>query len=124
MPHLGFHKEKLHGRSAPLLVRKVTQELTRRRQLAVLWPLLSRVSMEAPGELWRTGPGGRANRRGRYFVCAILVAMATTFLYRCPTTGQTVQGWSAEEVTDDDGVDDTYQSFDVRRPARGCTLSI
>jgi hypothetical protein len=28
--------------------------------------------------------------------------MATTFLYRCPTTGQTVQGWSAEEVTDDD----------------------
>ena len=28
--------------------------------------------------------------------------MARTFLYRCPTTGQTVQGWSAEEVTDDD----------------------
>jgi hypothetical protein len=26
--------------------------------------------------------------------------MATTFLYRCPS--RTVQGWSAEEVTDDD----------------------
>ncbi len=25
-----------------------------------------------------------------------------SFLYRCPNTGQTVQGWSAEEVTDDD----------------------
>ena len=33
--------------------------------------------------------------------------MATTFLYRCPATGQTVQGWSAEEVTDDDT---TYES--------------
>ncbi len=28
--------------------------------------------------------------------------MATTFLYRWPTTGQTVQGWSAEEMTDED----------------------
>jgi hypothetical protein len=28
--------------------------------------------------------------------------MATTYLYRCPDTGQTVQGWSADEVTDDD----------------------
>jgi len=28
--------------------------------------------------------------------------MATTYLYRCPNTGQTVQGWSADEVTDDD----------------------
>ena len=28
--------------------------------------------------------------------------MATTFLYCCPATGQTVQGGSAEEVTDDD----------------------
>ena len=36
--------------------------------------------------------------------------MARTFLYRRPTTGQTVQGWSADEVTDDNG-DDTYQSF-------------
>ena len=30
------------------------------------------------------------------------------FLYRCPNTGRTAQGWSADEVTDDD---DTYQSF-------------
>ncbi len=37
--------------------------------------------------------------------------MPTPFLNRCPTTGQTVQGWSAEEVINDDGVDDTYQSF-------------
>ena len=33
--------------------------------------------------------------------------MATTFLYRCPNTAQTVQGWSTEEVTDDDT---SYQS--------------
>jgi hypothetical protein len=30
--------------------------------------------------------------------------MPRTFLYRCPNTGQNVQGWSADE-------DDTYQSF-------------
>ena len=30
--------------------------------------------------------------------------MATTFLYRCPSTGQTVQGWSAEEIVDDENV--------------------
>ena len=34
--------------------------------------------------------------------------MPRTFLYRCPNTGQNVQGWSADEVTDED---DTYQSF-------------
>jgi hypothetical protein len=34
--------------------------------------------------------------------------MSRTFLYRGPNTGQNVQGWSAEEVTDED---DTYQSF-------------
>ncbi len=28
--------------------------------------------------------------------------MTTPFLYRYPNTGQTVQGWSAEEVADDD----------------------
>ena len=28
--------------------------------------------------------------------------MATTFLYRCPSTGRTVQGWSAEEINDDE----------------------
>ena len=33
--------------------------------------------------------------------------MATTFLYRRPNTCQTVQGWSADEVTDDD----EYQSI-------------
>ena len=33
--------------------------------------------------------------------------MATTFLYRCPITAQTVQGWSADDVTDDDT---SYQS--------------
>jgi len=33
--------------------------------------------------------------------------MSRTFLYPCPTTGQTVQGWSAEEVIDDD---DAYES--------------
>jgi hypothetical protein len=34
--------------------------------------------------------------------------MPRTFLYRCPNTSQTVQGWSADEVTDEG---DTYQSF-------------
>ena len=33
--------------------------------------------------------------------------MATTFHYRCPSTGQTVQGWSADDVSDDG---DEYQS--------------
>jgi len=28
--------------------------------------------------------------------------MATTFHYRCPSIGRTVQGWSADDVTDDD----------------------
>jgi hypothetical protein len=35
--------------------------------------------------------------------------MPRTFLYRCPNTGRNVQGWSADEVTDDD---ETYQSFE------------
>jgi hypothetical protein len=35
--------------------------------------------------------------------------MVKTFLYRCPNTGQNVQGWSADEVTTDD--DNSYQSF-------------
>jgi hypothetical protein len=34
--------------------------------------------------------------------------MMAPFLFRCPNTGQNVQGWSADEVTGDD---DTYQSF-------------
>jgi hypothetical protein len=33
--------------------------------------------------------------------------MATTFLYGCPKTGHTVQGWSAEDVSDDNT---SYQS--------------
>lgn len=33
--------------------------------------------------------------------------MATTFLYRCPNTDRTVQGWSAEEVTDDENAYET-----------------
>jgi hypothetical protein len=33
--------------------------------------------------------------------------MAMTFLYCCPNTAQTVQGWSADEVADDDT---SYQS--------------
>jgi len=37
--------------------------------------------------------------------------MARTFLYRCPNTGKTVQGWSAEEVSDQHD-DDAYQSVD------------
>ncbi len=44
---------------------------------------------------WRPPTGGA-------FLFVLLSLMATTFLYRCPATGQTVQGWSAEEVTDDD----------------------
>ena len=40
--------------------------------------------------------------------------MPRTFLYRCPNTGQNVQGWSADEVTGDG---DTYQSF----PCIACT---
>ena len=36
--------------------------------------------------------------------------MMAPFLFRCPNTGRTVQGWSADEVTDDD--DATYQSFE------------
>ena len=34
--------------------------------------------------------------------------MSRTFLYRRPNTGQNVQGWSTDEVTDEG---DTYQSF-------------
>jgi hypothetical protein len=37
--------------------------------------------------------------------------MLRTFLYRCPNTGQTVQGWSADEMIDDDS-DDTHRSFE------------
>jgi hypothetical protein len=34
--------------------------------------------------------------------------MSTTLLYRCPNTGRTVQGWSADEVTDDNDDDTTF----------------
>ena len=33
--------------------------------------------------------------------------MARTFLYRCPNTGQTVQGWPADDVIE---AEDAYQS--------------
>ena len=32
------------------------------------------------------------------------------FLYRCPNTGRQVQGWIADDPTDED--DDTYQSLE------------
>ena len=32
----------------------------------------------------------------------LLLPMAATFLYRCPSAGQTAQGWSAEEINDDE----------------------
>ena len=43
------------------------------------------------------GPGRREAAEGCY-----AYPMATTFLYRCPSTGRTVQGWSAEEINDDE----------------------
>ena len=52
-----------------------------------------------------------AARLGRSFCLCYFLAMSTTLLYRCPNTGRTVQGWSADEVTDDND-DDTYQSFE------------
>jgi hypothetical protein len=42
---------------------------------------------------------GVPDQAGRLFLCA--KPMATTFLYCCPNTRQTVQGWSADDVTDD-----------------------
>ena len=47
-----------------------------------------------------------AARLGRSFCLCYFLAMSTTILYRCPNTGGTVQGWSADEVTDDND-DDT-----------------
>jgi hypothetical protein len=46
-----------------------------------------------------------------------VIEMARTFLYQCPTTGRTVQGWSAEEVGVQED-EDTYQSIDCL----ACTL--
>jgi hypothetical protein len=43
--------------------------------------------------------------------------MATTFLYRCPSTAQTVQGWSAGEVTDDDTSFQSVCAWRARRRA-------
>ena len=43
-----------------------------------------------------------------HFRLCYFCPMPRTFLYRCPNTSQNVQGWSADEVTDDD---DTYESF-------------
>ena len=55
------------------------------------------------------GDGGGATRA--LLLSMLFFAMSTTLLYRCPNTGRTVQGWSADEVTDDND-DDTYQSFE------------
>jgi hypothetical protein len=33
----------------------------------------------------------------------------TPFIFRCPNTGLNVQGWSAEDVTDE--ADDTYDAM-------------
>ena len=52
-----------------------------------------------------------AARLGRSFCLCYFLAMSTRLLYRCPNTGRTVQGWSADEVTDDND-DNTYQSFE------------
>ena len=46
-------------------------------------------------------------KRGAIFRLCYCHLMATTFLYRYPTTAQTVRGWSADGVTDDDT---SYQS--------------
>ena len=52
-------------------------------------------------------PLGAPTNRGAFFWFVLLSAMATTFHYRCPNTGQAVQGWSADDATDDG---DEYQS--------------
>ena len=48
---------------------------------------------------------GRPQTSGRLFICANHHRMATTYFYRCPNTGQTVQGWFADEVGDNDVYD-------------------
>ena len=47
-----------------------------------------------------------ASARNVAAVCAIHLPMAG-FLYRCPNTGQLVQGWSAEDVQNSE---DSYES--------------
>ena len=49
-----------------------------------------------------------AARLRRSFCLCYFLAMSTTLLYRCPNTGRTVQGWSADEVTDDNDDDTTF----------------
>ena len=48
------------------------------------------------------GPRADGNPPGLLFCWCYFFRMSRTFLYRCPNTGRTVQGWSAEEVTDDE----------------------
>ena len=56
-----------------------------------------------------SNPGRAPVRPGFYlFVCAIFVQCRGRLSIVAPNTGQNVQGWSADEGTDDD---DTYQSF-------------
>jgi hypothetical protein len=55
---------------------------------------------------------------GAPFCLCYCRAMARTFLYRCPSTGQTVQGWSADEVVDDDDPD--QDADDARYQSVAC----
>ena len=57
--------------------------------------------------LCKQPPLRRPHQPGRLFLFVLLSAMATTFHYRCPNTEQAVQGWSADDATDDG---DEYQS--------------
>jgi hypothetical protein len=50
------------------------------------------------------------------------------FLYRCPNTGQHVQGWSAEEVPADEAIHETItciacQQIHLVNPATGHVLT-
>jgi hypothetical protein len=65
--------------------------------------------IKSPGQL-ASGPGLSLPTLwpGLSFLLCYFRPMPRTFLYRCPNTGQTVQGWSADEAADED---DTYQSF-------------
>ena len=48
------------------------------------------------------GPRADGSPPGLLFCLCNFRRMSRTFLYRCPNPGRTVQGWSAEEVTDDE----------------------
>ena len=58
-----------------------------------------KLSTSTHGQTWAS------QRSGAPFYLCYRHPMATTYLYRCPSTGQTVQGWSADELADDDVYD-------------------